>query len=231
MCPCNKLISFFLLAASITCSAVEVPKETKEAYADLLVQLHLVICKLDNTAFRGSKAFRNTTHAFIRSVKDLEGLLKSDTVIDLMSGDIDKVEGENAGWRMLRTFRRQTRNPFAAKIGRSRLITPPGVPIPKGGSGFEDEWTALMDQGKIKFKVEKYKELWDLEKFVEARAVDYVNQLVFKIYTDQGGVLKNGSIDFSRWSVESRANIFEINIMNYRGAFCNLDSIKFTKVR
>lgn len=155
--------------------------------------------------------------------------MKSDAVINVMSGATVKVEGERIAWRLLRIFRRQTRNPFADKVDRRRLLMRPGITFTKIRSEMEKQLFALIDQGKIVFKVEMFRELRDLEKYIETRSVEYVKQRVKQTYMDQGGQLLDGLIDFSQWYVQSHTNISDINIINYKFVFFQLNSIKFIK--
>jgi hypothetical protein len=222
---------FSLVIAASCCTVAEIPQESKDLYADLLVEIHLLLPHIESTIFGKDKSLRASKYTLLSAVRSLNVVLKGDDMINKMSGDIKKVEGENAGWRMLRIFRRQTRNPFAKLIDRTRLVRMAGVTFPKRGTGFEDVWNVLMDQDKIKFKVEELEELKDLEKFIEARAVEHVKRLVDKIFKDQGGILKDdGTIDFYKWSFEPRMNLHRIDLFNYRQVYSSLSSIKFTRI-
>lgn len=86
-----------------------------------------------------------------------------------------------------------------------------------------------MDLDLVHFTSDRNCAFHDLDQVITARSVEKVRDLVHEKFIEQGGVLENGSVNFSKWGVESRAFIFNIDNFNYRNAFHHLESINFTK--
>ena len=216
-------------AGILSAESPEVPAETKALYEEALVKVSLLRHYIDSLIM--GRPLRNERTALTQSLEKLERSLKSDHMIKIMSGYDGKVEGENAGNRMLRIYRRELKHPFAGKITPNRMKRSGDDGFPKGYSGFEDQWSDLMDQDKIHFNplqaMDKYSEL---NTHITQRAIEAVRKRVKDIFVEQGGVLTtNGEINFMEWNVESRAYIYSINEFNFRQAFKELPSIKFTK--
>lgn len=216
------------LFAFISCS--EAVEDPKELHKQVLADIHLTLYLLENLPHVKNKKFRNARFGLDQALKKFERTLKSDQVIHNFCGDTDKIQGENPGQRMLRIYKRDTRNPFAERVTKSRMIKPKEAPLPAGISvEYLDQWTDLMDRDLIHFSTPKYEELKELEEVVASEAIDKVKTMVNEKFVEQGGSLVDGKVDFSRYNVESRANIYRIDQMSYKNVFVNLDQIKFTK--
>lgn len=162
------------------------------------------------------------------ALNNYEMALKSDSVIYKFCGSIDRIEGEYPGQRMLRIFRRDTRNPFAENLNAKRLIKKRGFPL-KASKEFYDQWNALMDRDLVHFSVDKYSLLADLEDVIKSNSIGKVKKLVNAKFIEQGGDLECGSINFSKWNVESLGNIFNIDSISYKSVFIHINRIKFTR--
>lgn len=216
-------------AGILSAESPEVPAETKALYEEALVKVSLLRHYIDSLIM--GRPLRNERTALTQSLEKLDRSLKSDDMIKIMSGYDGKVEGENAGKRMLRIYRREIRQPFVEKITAKRMKRPRDDVFPNGYTGFEDQWSDLMDQDKVHFNslpgIDNFSEL---NGHITQKAVETVRKRVKDIYVEQGGVLnENGEINFMEWDVKSKTCIFSIDEFNFRQAYKELPLIKFTK--
>ena len=228
----NQILFLVFLAVcigSVFISASETVQDEKELYNEVLSEIALTRALLEGIPHVRNKEIAGVRAGLYEALKEFERTLKSDPVIYHFCGSVEKVEGENPGQRMLRIYRRETRNPFCLTMKRDRFVKQKEVRFPAGFTGFENEWSNLMDLDLVHFNVENGLELADLENAIFKNCVEKVKEMVNQKFIEQGGVLEDGKINFNKWNVVSRANIFNINLLNYRSVFIHLDEIKFNK--
>ena len=233
--PCkfmNHLLFLFSFIATlvtfISCS--EVVEDQKDLYKQVLADLNLTLHLLESLPVARVNKLRNACHELKQALKAFEATLKSDQVIDYFCGSSEKIEGENPGYRMLRIYRRDTRNPFVEKMNKSRMIRPKEVTFPQGVSiEYLGQWSDLLDRDLVHFSPSKLGELKDLEEVVISAAVEKVKKMLIEKFVEQGGELVDGKIIFSKYNIESKAWIYGIDRKTYKEVFVNFDAIKFTK--
>ena len=205
----------------------DVPYFIIDTYVSILIRLKLLRPFIQQSL--KNAGFPKERNNLLKALNTLNTMLQNDEVIEIMTGYKGRVYSEAPYRRLLRIFRRDTRNPFADEIDFSRMH-----PIPDGINieSFEDEAliSKLLDENKIRFTIPDGKNpLAGFNLSIKNRTFFYLYDKVSEIFFAQSCAPKSPFFDLSSWIIFADSQIVKFSFSNFRMLYEKLNEIVFVK--
>ena len=205
----------------------DVPYFIIDTYVSILIRLKLLRPFIQQSL--KNAGFPKERNNLLKALNTLNTMLQNDEVIEIMTGYKGRVYSEAPYRRLLRIFRRDTRNPFADEIDFSRMH-----PIPDGINieSFEDEAliSKLLDENKIRFTIPDGKNpLAGFNLSIKNRTFFYLYDKIYEIFSAQGCAPKGTLFDLSSWKMFAGSQIVKFSFSNFRMLYEKLNEIVFVK--